>query len=66
MLKRLLIAALWFYAGWTFGGLLSYATGTPEVLGPLLGAAAALTISFGPRRLVRRAPTAPATLEAQL
>ena len=54
MLKRVLIVALWFYAGWTLGGLLSYATGMPDVLGPILGAVAALTIVIDPRRRLRR------------
>jgi hypothetical protein len=65
MSKRVLIAALWFYAGWTFGGLLSFATGVPETLGPVLGGAAALAIVIDPLRRLRRSTRIPgSSLEA--
>jgi hypothetical protein len=53
MVKRLVTLALWFYAAWTFGALLSFVTGASELIGPVLGLAAAGLVWFSPRRLTR-------------
>ena len=37
MTKHRLSLALWFYAGWTLGGIGSYLSGAPELIGPLVG-----------------------------
>jgi len=58
MLKRTLILALWFYAGWTLGGLLTWSTDLPEIIGPVIGAAAALAIAADPRRWFSNRPAA--------
>ena len=39
MSKRTLALALWFLAGWTFGGMLAWALARPELIGPIVGAA---------------------------
>ena len=51
MLKRTLILGLWFYTGWTFGALLSWAIGAPEIVGPVIGALATFFIAVHPRGL---------------
>ena len=51
MLKRTLILGLWFYTGWTFGALLSWAIGIPEIVGPVIGAVAAFIVAVDPRGL---------------
>lgn len=61
MKKRLLSAALWFYAGWTFGAMLAAVIGVSPVLGPLMGAAAAGLFAGDPRGIIWKArATAPA------
>lgn len=37
MTKHRLSLALWFYVGWTLGGMVSYLVGAPELIGPLVG-----------------------------
>jgi len=49
MLKQLTTMTLWFLSGWTFGAFLTFAVGAPEVLGPMLGLAAALIVAVLPR-----------------
>ena len=48
MKKRLLSAALWFYTGWYAGSFLAAFLGVPEVVGPLIGAAAAALFAGDP------------------
>jgi hypothetical protein len=52
MLKRVLAALLWFYAGWYAGALLADFTGVSQVLGPIVGAAAAALVAGDPRRII--------------
>ena len=49
MPKRALILALWFYTGWTLGGLLSYMAGVPDAVGPALGIVATVAAYLFPR-----------------
>ena len=49
MLKQFATISLWFLSGWTFGAFLVWAVGAPEVLGPMLGLAAALIVAVLPR-----------------
>lgn len=58
MLKQAVALALWFLSGWTLGNFLALAAGTPELLGPVLGLAAALFVALGVRRPVWRARAA--------
>ena len=53
MVKRILSVVLWFCVGWTFGGLLTFATGTPELIGPVIGLVLAAAVWLYPRRLGR-------------
>jgi hypothetical protein len=63
MLKRVLAALLWFYAGWYGGNILADLTGVSMFLGPIIGAAAAALVAGDPRRIIWTArsvkPTAP-------
>jgi hypothetical protein len=66
MTKRILAATLWFYTGWYAGAMVAELFGISPVLGPLLGATAAMLIAGDPRRIIWRRPesvaiTAPST-----
>jgi hypothetical protein len=68
MKKRVLAVFLWFYAGWYAGAILAAFAGVSELIGPIIGAAAAALFVGDPRGIIwgRRAriparPTAPAT-----
>lgn len=52
MLKRVLAALLWFYAGWYGGNLLADFTGASMFLGPIIGAAAAALMAGDPRHII--------------
>jgi hypothetical protein len=54
MSKRLVSLVLWFYAGWTLGALIAFATGVSVLLGPILGVAAAAIFAGDPRHLIWR------------
>ena len=57
---RIVSAALWFYAGWTFGALIVAALDLSPALGPLIGAGAAALYVADPRRTIwARRPEAP-------
>ena len=51
MLKRVLAALLWFYAGWYGGNLLADFLGISLVLGPIIGATLAALVVGDPRRI---------------
>jgi hypothetical protein len=52
MVKRILAALLWFYAGWYGGNLIADFLGLSLALGPIIGAAAAFLIVGDPRRII--------------
>ena len=52
MLKRVLAALLWFYAGWYGGNILADLTGVTLLLGPVIGAAAAALVAGDPRHII--------------
>lgn len=52
MVKRILAALLWFYAGWYGGNLVADFLGLSLALGPIIGAAAAFLIVGDPRRII--------------
>ena len=52
MLKRVLAAFLWFYAGWYGGNILADFFGVSLLLGPIIGAAAAALVAGDPRRII--------------
>jgi hypothetical protein len=52
MLKRVLAALLWFYAGWYAGNILADFLGVSVLLGPIIGAAAAALVAGDPRHLI--------------
>jgi hypothetical protein len=51
-MKRLLAAALWLYAVWYAGSMISAIFGVPDLLGPVLGIAAGLIVGVDPRHLI--------------
>jgi hypothetical protein len=55
-MKRIVVSGLWFYAGWVLGAFLALMLGLNSVLGPAMGAAAAVMIAVAPRREVRARP----------
>jgi len=65
MFKRSLAVLLWFYAGWYAGALVAYHLGISEILGPILGAAAAGLIALDPRRIIWVRQTESATAPAR-
>lgn len=52
MVKRMLAAILWFYAGWYAGATIAVFLGISPALGPILGTAAAAIIAGDPRRII--------------
>jgi len=52
MTKRVLSTLLWFYAGWYAGAILAEFFGVSQVLGPILGTAAAAVMAGDPRHLI--------------
>ena len=59
MLKRVLAALLWFYAGWYGGNILADLTGVTMLLGPVIGAGAAALVAGDPRHIIWNARTMP-------
>jgi hypothetical protein len=41
-MKKFAFAALWFYAGWSFGALLATVLGLHVIVGPITGAAVSI------------------------
>ena len=52
MKKRVLAAALWFYTGWYAGAFVAHLLGVSELIGPVIGAAAAALIGGDPRHII--------------
>lgn len=57
MLKRVLAALLWFYAGWYGGNILADLMGVSLLVGPVIGAAAAALVAGDPRHIIWTART---------
>jgi hypothetical protein len=66
MKKRILATFLWFYAGWYAGAILAEFLGVSQLLGPIIGMAAAALVAGDPRRIIWVSrPAAPATTVGQ-
>jgi hypothetical protein len=52
MVKRIVSLGLWFYTGWAGGALLAFLFGLSDLLGPIIGAAAAAIFVGDPRRII--------------
>ena len=52
MSKRILAGILWLFAGWYLGNIAAFYLGISDMLGPILGVAAALVIAGDPLRIV--------------
>ena len=65
MTKRILAAFLWFFAGWYGGAILAEFLGVSDLLGPIIGAAAAGLMVGDPRRIIWHtdAATLPVVME---
>lgn len=55
MSKRTVSLLLWFYAGWTFGGLIAFVTGATDLIGPVIGFVVAAVVWLSPRISVAHA-----------
>ena len=55
-MKRIAAAALWLYAFWYLGSMISVLVGVPDLLGPVLGLSAGLIVGVDPRRVIWRRP----------
>ena len=53
-MKKFLVAVLWFYAGWTFGSMISWALGLGLALGPIVAIVAAAIVLRAPQLTVGR------------
>ena len=51
-MKRIASAALWFYALWYLGSMISAFLGVPDLLGPILGISGGLIVGVDPRHLL--------------
>ena len=66
MKKRILATFLWFYAGWYAGAILAEFLGVSQLLGPIIGMAAAALVAGDPRRIIWASrPAVPATTVGQ-
>ena len=61
MKKRIFATFLWFYAGWYAGAIIAEMLGVSQLLGPIMGTAAAALIAGDPRRIIWTARPAAAT-----
>jgi hypothetical protein len=52
MKKRILATFLWFFAGWYAGAFLAEFLGVSQLLGPIIGMAAAGLVAGDPRRII--------------
>jgi len=52
MSKRLVSLVLWFYAGWALGALVAFTIGVSDLIGPILGVAAAAIFAGDPRHII--------------
>jgi hypothetical protein len=53
-MKKFFLAALWFYAGWTFGSMISFALGLGVALGPIVAIVAAAVVLRAPQLTASR------------
>lgn len=58
MKKRAAATLLWFYSAWYAGAMIAHALGLSELLGPILGTAAAAIVAGDPRRIIWSRPAA--------
>lgn len=48
MVKRAVATVLWFFTGWYVGAFAALLLGVPDVIGPILGPAAAALVGVDP------------------
>lgn len=58
MVKRMTAAVLWLFAGWYLGNALAFLVGVPDLLGPILGVAAAFVFAVDPQGWIWKRPAA--------
>jgi hypothetical protein len=63
MKKLTLSAVLWLYSGWYLGALVAAWLGLDPLLGPALGSALALFVTFDPFHLIWPTPLLPRTTD---
>jgi hypothetical protein len=52
MNKRVAAGVLWLFAGWYLGNIVAFYVGISDLLGPILGIAAAAVVAGDPLRLI--------------
>ena len=52
MNKRLIAGVLWLFAGWYLGNIVAFQLGLSDLLGPVLGIAAAVLVAGDPFGLI--------------
>ena len=52
MKKRVLSTVLWFFAGWYVANILAFIFGVSDIMGPIVGTAAAALIGGDPFRVI--------------
>ena len=52
MNKRVAAGVLWLFAGWYLGNIVAYHVGLSDLLGPILGIAAAAVVAGDPLGLI--------------
>ena len=57
MKKRAAAALLWFYATWYAGAMVASFLGVSQMLGPILGIAAAAIVAVDPRLIIWNGPS---------
>ena len=50
-MKRIVVTALWAYAFWFLGSMISVLAGIPDLLGPAFGLAAGALVGLDPKHL---------------
>lgn len=63
MSKRLAAAVLWFFAAWYLGAWIALLMGVSEILGPILGIAAAAVFAGDPLGIIWTRPAQAAIVE---
>ncbi len=66
MSKRIAAAILWFLAAWNLGALIALVLGVPEILGPILGIAAAAVFAGDPLGIIWARPAPVVELPAHV
>jgi hypothetical protein len=65
MNKRIAAGVLWLLAGWYLGNIVAFGVGISDLLGPILGIAAAAVVAGDPLGLIWSGSTQAPTVEVR-